>query len=207
MKAPTQLELMAFYDGELDEARAREVRAWLAAGSEGAALVENFRALGRHVRKAAPPPVLPPDLSDRIFAALDAEPQAPRVEPSAPPPERLAPVLTLRPPAPRPHAVERPLPVARRALGWLPLGATGMALAAAAAFVLWWSPLGSGPRGSGPAQAGKTVTPSAIAAYGTNVDTVDFGARMGSLFFVSNDTQATPVLWIDDDDDENDDTP
>lgn len=274
MKTPTPIELMSFYDGELDEARAREVRAWLINGGEGAALVEGFRTLGRHVRKAAPPPAPPFDLTDRIMAALDAELGAdgdlapsqsrPSVKPNVPladvpvlvlplrhpsATDALAPVLALRPAAseasplaaqglqlvaseglplaaqgPQPTASERPLapqrpaavsqrplaaslrpvaPVVRRALGWAPLSAAGMVLAAAAAFLFWWSPVGLGNRtpGFNPPIALK-VNP--IAAFGTDVDTVDFGVRMGSIFFVSNDAQATPVLWIDDDDDDAD---
>ncbi|MCU0683917.1 MAG: hypothetical protein MUF34_17025 [Polyangiaceae bacterium] len=269
MKTPTPLELMSFYDGELDEARSREVRAWLANGAnggEGAVLVENFRTLGRHVRKAAPPPALPFDLSDRIMAALDAELAAnadaelapsqsrPSVKPNVPladvpapvllpwrhssATDALAPVLPLRPAAsevpplaaqgPSPTSSVRPLapqhpaaapqqpmaasqrlvaPVVRRVFGWAPLSAAGMALAAAAAFLFWWSPMGLGNRtpGFNPPVAIK-VNPSA--AFGTDVDSVDFGVRMGSIFFVSNDAQATPVLWIDDDDDDDaDDDP
>ncbi len=229
MKAPTQLELMALYDGELDEARAREVRSWLASNGEGAALVDSFRALGRHVRKAAPLPAPPADLADRIFAALDAEPVS-RAQPQAAPAEVIAPVVPLRPaasgassrpaplaqpapstqplqatssaPAARPLSpAARVLPVTRRALGWAPLSAAGMALAAAAAFMLWWSPGGFGTRGLGPGASGKATMPSNV-VLGTDVDTVDFGSRMGSLFFVSSDTQATPVLWLDDDDDD-----
>ncbi|HEU4532583.1 MAG TPA: hypothetical protein VFS00_00650 [Polyangiaceae bacterium] len=283
MKAPTPLELMAYYDGELDEARAREIRARLAAGGEDAALVDGFRALGRHVRTVAPSPAPPFDLADSIMAALDAEvapsqsrpsvkPSVPAVEAPAPllplrhpsAGDALAPVLTLRQPGaaqapaaqgPRPAASERPAapgpaaagpslaaqgpaavegpraapgavvalprpasvsprpagasprpvaPVVRRALGWASLGAAGMALAAAAAFSFWWSPASFGPRpeGLGPTSA-IMVNPSA--AFGTDVDSVDFGVRMGSIFFVSNDSQATPVLWIDDDDDDNGD--
>jgi anti-sigma factor RsiW len=201
MKAPTPIELMAFYDGELEEPRAREVRAWLASSGEGAELVDNFRALGRHVRKAAPPPAPPADLSDRIFAALEAEPSGPRVKPASQPAPRLAPVLTLRPAAPEPGPEARPLPAARRALGWVPLSATGMILAAAAAFLFWWSPGGLSPRIQGPGVAGKPVSPL-VAITSTDVNSVDFGARMGSIYFVSNDSQNTPVLWIDDDDDE-----
>jgi negative regulator of sigma E activity len=199
MKTPTPIELMAFYDGELDEPRAREVRAWLAANGEGAALVDNFRALGRHVRKAAPSPAPPIDLGDRIFAALDAEPSGPRVKSQPAPSPRLAPVLTLRPAAPEPAAEPRRLPAARRALGWAPLGATGMAFAAAAAFILWWSPVGLGPRATSNVGPSKPTT-LGITAHGTDVNTVDFGERMGSLYFVSNDSQSTPVLWLDDDD-------
>ncbi|HEU4404305.1 MAG TPA: hypothetical protein VFS43_03300 [Polyangiaceae bacterium] len=194
MKAPTPIELMAFYDGELGEPRAREVRAWLAAsGGEGPALVDNFRALGRHVRKAAPPPAPPPDLADRIFAALEAEPSGSRVKAEPEPAPRLAPVLTLRPAAPaEPRAETRRLPAAVRHA----LSATGLAFAAAAAFVFWWSSPGTlGPSG-GP---GKPSAPLGVVAYGTDVDTVDFGERMGSIYFISNDSQSTPVLWLDDD--------
>jgi hypothetical protein len=208
MKDPTPLELMAFYDGELDEARAREVRSWLAANGEGAALVDNFRTLGRQVRRAAPSPAPPPDLTDRIFAALDAELAAPPAVPQVAPAEKLAPVLTLRPAAEKAAdaAPKRTLPAARRALGWAPLSAAGMMFAAAASLLLWFSP-GGGSLSGGPGASGK---PTAPRVAGIDVDTVDFGAHMGSIYFVANDSQATPVLWIDDDDDddgESHDTP
>jgi hypothetical protein len=200
MKGPTPLELMAFYDGELDEARAREVRSWLAANGEGAALVDNFRTLGRQVRRAAPSPAPPPDLTDRIFAALDAEPAAPPAVPQVAPAEKLAPVLTLRPAAEPAAAPPRALPAARRALRWAPLSAAGMVLAAAASLLLWFSP-GGGSLSGGPGASGK---PTAPRVAGIDVNAVDFGAHMGSIYFVANDSQATPVLWIDDDDDDDD---
>jgi hypothetical protein len=76
MSAPTDLELMMYHDGELDEARREEVRAYLEAGPPDAPARQKLFGLGlvgaavQH--HAGAPSAVPADLTARIMAAIDA---------------------------------------------------------------------------------------------------------------------------------------
>jgi hypothetical protein len=91
MKRPTQLELMAYLDGEqslLGEARAREVNEWFESADGQAYRASRRRAaalLGSLLREqaAAAPPV---DLADDIMAAIGREPRVEAARESRPVP-------------------------------------------------------------------------------------------------------------------------
>jgi anti-sigma factor RsiW len=165
MGAPTPQELMMFVDGELDEARASEVAELVARDAALRAAVEGLALASELLREAA---------LDRA-AAAGADAIADSVMDS------------IEADAPRPSVV------ARRKIGPRPVAALGLALAAAAACILWMRTAGhrsivASPDGSG-----------AIAAV--EVDRVDFGARAGSIFYVttSADKGMTAVVWLTDD--------
>jgi anti-sigma factor RsiW len=156
---------MTFVDGELDEARCAEVADLVARDEAVRRAVEDLAFASELLREAA---------LDRA-AAAGADSIADSVMDS------------LDADAPRPSVV------ARRKLGPRPLAALGLAMAAAAACILWMRTAGHRSivpvlDGSGP-----------IAAV--EVCRVDFGARAGSIFYVttSADKSATAVVWLTDD--------
>ena len=185
---------MRYHDAEVSEAEAREVEAAL---DQEPALLEELEAyaeLGHFVRAASDSRAAQSfDISDSVMAAIEPRP---RVE--------------ARPVA-RVHSL---LP---RIATWVSLGA---AIAAGSVLVARsWSapPSHVGPRG---ARAGEPVLVSPSAAPDLSaapelaaalqaeeepklppatIESVDFGGNNGSVFVVSTDSSETPVVWMPDD--------
>lgn len=68
------LELMAYADGELDEAEARAVEAWMATDPEAANVVENVARLGQYVVSGHETRTASFDVADAVMARLDEAP-------------------------------------------------------------------------------------------------------------------------------------
>jgi anti-sigma factor RsiW len=211
MSRPTDLELMAYFDGELDEPRRSEIARWLegdAAEHEARAAHQKLAglALGAEWVQAAEPRATEADASavDSILAAVRADQ------------ERPSPSVDSRGPA---NDNQR----------WT-VGFLGLLSAAAAAVFLW--PRTPAPTAGG-ASAGSSgsVTTTAAASVvvgaasassvvdavaeadddlqGVQVATIDFGTRTGAIYNVVSDVLqdggagaekhvATTVVWITD---------
>ncbi|MBI5531370.1 MAG: hypothetical protein HY898_01555 [Deltaproteobacteria bacterium] len=189
---PSAMELMLYADGELDQSRAAEVEAWLAGSAEGRAVVATFGELGAIVRGHADETAQQAGadrIADEVMARIDEAPvsegRVVRLQPS------------------QPHA------------SWVGYAMTGLAAAAAVAFVMWRlagsnvSQLSSTQPTARPSQAdpGLVVASAPIPASdpedrepGVSVDAIEFGAHTGTIFYVPNDTGTTTVVWLTDDD-------
>lgn len=183
---------MRFHDGELSEAEALEVEAALEARAELLEELEAYSQLGNFVRaasehaRAESAPSF--DISESVMAAI-----APA------PPRPLARVHSLWP----------------RVAGWVSLGA---AVAAGSLLVIRsWSAPHASTRGSAHDHAALAVSGSAAPSSASalqapaeeeaseqnlgpaTIETVDFGSNTGTVFVVSTDSSETPVVWMPDD--------
>jgi len=212
MTPPTDLELMMFHDGELDESRHGEVEAFLTAGGSAstklaglslatALLVENHVKVSLSQQKQAD------SIADLVMSQIAKEPAA-RVSEKAP-------------------AERRELRAANDN-GRFILGLAGLAAAAAAALFVWGrsappeipsAALTAPVEQSAPevALTQPSVTtatlPTATEPLATlpippeeesspsvEVASVDFSARSGALYYVPSDSkgQTTAVVWLKD---------
>ena len=198
MKAPTQLELMAFADGELDDDRAEEVAAWVAGHPEDARIVRAIGDVGAVVANVAGRKV-GTDVADDVLAAIDRIEAAERnaIIASTPPPPTSR-IRTLRP-AP----ASGPVSARSQRVGRVGAAIMAVALAAAAAAVVIYrgraerAPL-AGPIASiEKSPASNVPATSDDAVHGTDVDAVDFGAHQGAIFYVPGQANtSTVVVWI-----------
>jgi hypothetical protein len=208
---PTDLELMLYADGELADDRLAAVQAWLDRepldGDDARAARNKLTALGMVsdlVRaQALDASAGADDIADAVMRRIEAE----AVESSAPLVMMGGPVAsTPTRPAPAPPANDN----ARR------FYVIAAAIVAAAAAVLFWVRSPATPdRGevaqlAAPRPAASALTvlgpdaprPEADVDHGVEVAAVDFGARMGAVFYVPNGTSAsstTTVVWLSDD--------
>lgn len=181
-------QLMRYHDGDLPEAEAREVEAAI---EQEPALLEELEAyseLGSFVRawdQANAGKLASFDVTDSVLAALE-------------------------PPRARVHSL---LP---RIATWVSLSA---AIAAGSVLVVRsWSAAPMAPPGAGSgesAEHGELAPPTAsapglaavLAAVGeelpklppATIESVDFGSNTGEVFVVSTDSSETPVVWMPDD--------
>jgi anti-sigma factor RsiW len=211
MSRPTDLELMAYFDGEIDEPRRSEIARWLqgdAGEDEARAAHQKLAglALGAEWVEAVEPRAMGADASavDAILAAVRADQ------------ERPSPSAGSRGPANDNH---------RWTVGFL-----GLVSAAAAAVFLWprapaptAGGTSAGSSGTSTTTAAASVVAGAAAAssvvdavaeadddlQGVQVATIDFGARTGAIYNVVSDALqdggsgaekhvATTVVWITD---------
>ena len=194
---PTDLELMQYADGELEEARAAEVRAWLEGSARGRAIVASIGEIGLQVREQAERTAAgagADSIVGSVMARVDQDPASP---------------------ADGPGAGGRVLPIeaARRQPSFGAYAMAGLALAAAAALVVWQlaDPAGT-PQGTSPSvlplpsdstlMVASAATPSPDTEDrepGVSVDAIEFGAHSGTIFYVPTDTGTTTVVWLTDD--------
>ena len=198
MKRPTDLELMAFADGELDPDRAAEISAFLAERPDAGEVVEAVRDLGDHVRHAAialdgKPAEGAADIADDVMAAIARLEAASRNAASIPPPTA--------------HRSVRPATAGGRvssspARGRVAPPAAIVALLAVAAGVFVWSRASVPDSAIGPvasfAPAVESLPdPGDDRAPGAQIDAVDFGGNQGAVFYVPGQANtATAVVWI-----------
>jgi anti-sigma factor RsiW len=188
--------LMRYHDAEASEAEAREVEAALEREPALLEELEAYAELGNFMRASHDSRAVQSfDISDSVMAAIEPQPKR-GVGQGA-----------------RVHAL---LP---RIATWVSLGA---AIAAGSVLVArsWSAPAThAGPRGAH-AGSGEQSSASASAAPGLSaapelaaaleaeeepklppatIESVDFGGNMGSVFVVSTDSSETPVVWMPDD--------
>jgi hypothetical protein len=213
---PSDLELMLYADGELEGERVAAVEAFLAREAGPRHKLSSLGLVSGLVRERALASASPADgIADALMAQIAAETgtngvvhatSAPLREIAAP--RQLAPVATV--------ASRAAKPANDNSRGIFVLAAA--AIAAAAALVMW------GRAGLQPEVASnlptaqtearpvvvtppapvKVIEPAAEAddEHGVEVAAVDFGARMGSIFYVPTGSAAsnatTTVVWLND---------
>jgi hypothetical protein len=210
---PSDLELMLYADGELDEERRAAVEAFLARSAAGSAKLSALNFVSGIVRDdALAAAAQADDIADAVMAKLTANGAGAASTIHASP--IMAPVATGAPlPAPRAKAAND------NARGIFAIAA--IAVAAAAGLFIWGRmDTSSGtsehpiaamtstpeqlPAPPAPVKAAE-ATPSADAEdeHGVEVAAVDFGARMGTIFYVPTGSAAsnatTTVVWLNDD--------
>jgi anti-sigma factor RsiW len=189
--------LMRYLDGEADANERGEVERWLAASPEARAALSSLELVRRAVHAIGEDVGARGEgIADAVMAALEG-PAAGGAE-----------VVSLR----RSKAAASRAPsIGRRFLGLAP--ALGLGLAAAAAVAVYFRPVPSRPSAAVQSSA-PTVTvarapaaealeqgpePARWAEPGASIESVDFGARDGTIFMVSgsdSDEAETPVVWL-----------
>jgi anti-sigma factor RsiW len=216
------MELMLYVDGELDEARRAEIEAHLAQSESGRRKVAALRIGSGMVREHSLASAKDFDIASAVMAKIDAiavDLPAENLPAKSPPAKKEsagADVIALR--DRRPAAADRSKAANDNSRGIFTLAAIAVA---AAAGLMIWGQMGAGPGRSAdsapvtaqeapaiPAPAEKPVAPPTEAAsaeseeeHGVEVAAVDFGAHMGTIFYVPTDAVAgatTTVVWVDD---------
>ena len=213
---PSDLELMLYADGELEGDRFAAVEAFLARDAGSRRKLSSLGLVAGLVREQAVASASPADgIADALMAQIAMEAgtngvvhatSAPLREVVAPTPVKLAPVA--------PRAAK---PANDNSRGIFALAAA--AIAAAAALMIWaradvapevaenLSPrptTEARPIGVAPSAPVKGVEPAVEVddEHGVEVAAVDFGARMGSIFYVPTGSAAsnatTTVVWLND---------
>lgn len=208
MNKPTDMELMLFADGELDEPRRGQVEAYLQSNSAARDKLAALRIVGAFVEGQADDA---PSLTDAIMG---------RIEQDAPAPvPRADNVISL-------HAHRAVTPKSERVPASGLFGRTSravyyfaaVAVAAAAAMTLWVRmdpqmaalppttaivPVSPAAPGAAAALSVEPAAPVGLdPEVGVEVAAVDFGTRSGTVFYVQGDDAApgatTTVVWVND---------
>lgn len=208
--SPSDLELMQYFDGELEEPRRSAVAAFLSADLGAQNKVAGLTITSAILRDQAESLSAADGIADLVMAKISADPGA-NVHPSQ---AKVLPfpALSTKPAAPANDNSRRIF----AALG-------ALAVAAAAAFALWGqaSAPPAGPARSTPVAAvtAPSTVPTAVnpepdidaasvnaeadTEHGVEVAAVDFGAHMGSIFYVPSGSieakRTTTVVWLADD--------
>ncbi len=216
---PTDLELMLYADGELGEERLAAVQEWLERELDGADARNKLTALGMvsdliraQGHEGAREGLRTPDIADAVMRRITmGGAEGPlvtmggaEVPPQTPPFRSLA---TAGVEGPKGSAGKTPSRAANdNARGFYLIASA--AVAAAAAVLLWTRPPVPVPHGE---VTQLTAPPSVISSkaavepvidHGVEVAAVDFGSRMGAVFYVPDGTSAsstTTVVWLSDD--------
>lgn len=211
--APADLELMLYLDGELDEARSRAVEARLASDSTFRAKLCGLELAAGMIRDDA----LASDAADGIADAVMARIERGDAVDGNGAGARSIEMSDLVTEAGRPAAsgALARKPANDNARGIFAL--TAIAVAAAAAMMVWGrmeveppraastapAPLETVAAAPTPAVAPSARADSGEAELGVEVAAVDFGARMGTIFYVPQGSAAssptTTVVWLSDD--------
>lgn len=209
---PTDLELMLYVDGELDEARHRQVEEHVLHDPSCRAKVLGLLTAGDMIRESALSSSVADGIADQVMAKIREEQgesaggesgAAGRLEGAAPPAE-----------SPRIRQSLRKSPANDNARTIVTL--TALAVAAAAALMVWGRTETEPPSAALPAPIEVLAPPKATSSEpaappsaegelepGVEVAAVDFGARMGTIFYVPREAVAsgptTAVVWLSDD--------
>lgn len=185
---PTDLELMLYADGELDEARVAEVEAWLAGSSAGRSKLSSLQAVSGVIRDSARERSAGVDLTDAIMRRVEG------------------------PKAAVPKTPGRPGNDNARIYAVL----AGALVAAAAAIFVWLSPGAAphrpvartmpamtslAPMGIAPPSASHGPAEADV-EHGVEVAAVDFGASTGAVLYIQNGaslSDTTTLVWLSDD--------
>lgn len=178
------LDLMRLHDGELPPDEAASVEAYLRADPQALATLERFERVGELVRELADKRGAGgTTIADSVMASIE-----------------------------RDRAARPTMPAWRRIA---PIGAAVLAMAAAAALVVRANAPHERPASrvvavahlpaAQPVPASASVPPGAVAPEAEEavpsvaIESVDFGARDGTIFMVQNGESETPVVWLMDD--------
>ncbi len=176
--------LMQYLDGELAPEGKAEAERLLEDSEEARAFLEQLEEVGQVVRAVGlERTAAAPDLTDAILSRVTAGVSS--------------------------GAGEARVHFLRRA--WAPLGAVALAAAAMAAVFLRPVP-GVVPTPVQSASGAQVESLPQVAAYsaapadaesedeeeGAEIESVDFGARAGTIFMVASGPQVTPVVWLTD---------
>lgn len=213
---PSDLELMQYFDGELEEPRHGAVAAFVGADLRARNKLAGLRITSAIVQNEALSSSAADGIADLVMAQIAAEPR--QVAAPVSPGNGLS-AGAVQLPA---QLVTRSAPANDNARRIFALLGT-LAVAAAAAFALWGrpgaaptEPMNSGPIAATTAPATAPASTSAepeidaagLAAdvdveHGVEVAAVDFGAHMGSIFYVPSGSieakRVTTVVWLADD--------
>jgi anti-sigma factor RsiW len=171
-----QLRLMRYYDGELDADEAAELEAELERDAEARGVLAGLEQLSGFVRREAAERDVP-DLTDAIMAEVAREPRQDRTAPA-------------------------PAPAGWRVI--VPAAAAVLALAASVALVNEFSAAPAEPVRvvqQPPLVVAPPEEPAAVPLVvaerdAVAIETVDFGAREGTIFVVQEGEGSTPVVWL-----------
>lgn len=218
---PTDQELMLYADGELGDERLAEVETHLAGDETAQRKLWGLRVTGDLVREAASELSTADSIADAVMMKIGADSksngarsvQGSRSSKQA----EVIPIGERRPAALGKVAAKRAANDSSRSIWTL----TAVAAAAAAGMMIWGRMAGEptieGPRAQSttsavepavPAEAPRPLaaeapTPDGELEMGVEVAAVDFGARTGTIFYVSGDQGAssptTTVVWLADD--------
>lgn len=193
--------LMRYLDGEVDAAERGEIEAWLAESKDARELLEGIALVGQAVRAIGDDVGAGGDgIADAVMAGIGGGGRVVDIGPAA---ER-----------------SRSRGLGRRFLNLAP--ALGLGLAAAAAVVVYFRPVPTpGPAARSSAPTVTRALPAPVPATetseqqpvpalgyaagegGASIESVDFGARAGTIFMVStgadsddSETEDTPVVWL-----------
>jgi hypothetical protein len=211
---PSDLELMLYADGELEGERFAAVEAFLARDAGSRRKLSSLGLVAGLVRERAIASASPADgIADALMAQIAAEAGTNGVVHAAPAPLR----EVAAPTTPNKVAPRGAKPANDNSRGIFALAAA--AIAAAAALMLWGRAdlhpevasnkppavqTEARPIVVTPPAPVKVVEPAAEAddEHGVEVAAVDFGARMGSIFYVPTGSAAsnatTTVVWLND---------
>lgn len=218
---PSDLELMMYFDGELEEPRNGEVAAFVGVDLTARSKVSGLRMASALVQEQAQSLSAADDIADLVMARVAAGGSAGAHAPAPAPVIQLQPIAV--PAAARPAANDN----GRRIL----VGLSALVAAAAAVLAVWSRQPASGPASSTPTSpvaalstprspiTARTappappssdvqidaagVSPEAESEHGVEVAAVNFGAHMGSIFYVPSGSieanRTTTVVWLADD--------
>ncbi|AUX36496.1 MULTISPECIES: anti-sigma factor [Sorangium] len=211
---PTDLELMLYVDGELDEARHRQVEEYVLHDPRCRAKVAGLVTAADMIRDSALASSAADGIADGVMAKiLEGQGAVAKANGGA-----VVQPLAASPPAapPRARARLQGSPANDNARGIFAL--TALAVAAAAAMMVWGRTDVEAPSAAltatapsaelAPPPAAPTHEPVAAPTAegeiepGVEIAAVDFGARMGSIFYVPREAAAsgptTTVVWLSD---------
>lgn len=222
---PTDMELMLYIDGELDgeldDARRAEIEAHIAQSESGRRKISALRIGSGMVREHALAEAKDFDIASAVMAKIDAiEVDTPAKSSIKTPAQKQesagAKVIELG--ARQPAAVDRSKAANDNSRSIFTLAA--VAVAAAAALMIWGkmdagpgrsadsapvsaqqAPVIPAPPETPPAPPAETASAEGESEHGVEVAAVDFGAHMGTIFYVPTDAVAgamTTVVWVDD---------
>jgi hypothetical protein len=204
---PSDRDLMLYADGELEGEQRAAVEAYLARSAAGKAKVAALNLVSSVVREQALGASGKADwIADAVMVKIATEGAAsnetPRSKPAA---------ITS---APRALAAQpaRDKPANDNSRRIFALAA--VAVAAAAGLMLWsrmdptTSQVGHGPVATSTMAHQQDPSSTDEGGPGVEVEAIDFGARMGTIFYVPTEEVAsnvtTTVVWLNDDDDDDD---
>lgn len=208
-RRPSDMDLMLYFDGELEDSRRAEIEAYLDSDAGARSKMSGLRVTSEVVRAQALSSARGGDIADLVMAKIEAGAVVPPASNGA----SVEPAELVK------TAKVRPTKAANdNSRGIFTLAA--IAVAAAAAMMVWGR-TGSEPVHSAdntpkiaevaptleqappaPAPAPQVEASDTDVEHGVEVAAVDFGSHMGTIFYVPTGAAAsnamTTVVWVDD---------